>query len=43
MADRQIRATRLKDFPPADSPTKQTKLGMFSRTSTFTHVGWREP
>nr|DAY64924.1 MAG TPA: hypothetical protein [Caudoviricetes sp.] len=35
MADRAVRPTRLKDFPPADSPTKQT-IGMFSRTSTFT-------
>lgn len=41
MADRAVRATRLKT---SHQPTVQqtNQLGMFLRTSTFTHVGWRE-
>jgi hypothetical protein len=35
VADRQIRATRLKDFPLAGSPNKQPKIGLFRRTPTF--------
>ena len=42
MADRAVRPTRIKTSHQPTVQQNKPNLGYFSRTSTFTHVGWRE-